>query len=87
MPTGPSATLLVTLRESLQETPVPAITLDDPFDPAEFGDVFAKPLAQLADDPDAIDLEYGTHDVAITITMNGIDYLVRVSPVGATVED
>lgn len=59
--------------------------LQDPFDPAEFGDVFAEPLANLADEPEDVELDYGTHDVQFTITMHGIDYLVRVAP--ADLED
>lgn len=56
--------------------------LHDPFDPAEFGDVFAEPLAKFADEPEEVDLDYGTHDVKFTITMHGIDYLVQVVPAG-----
>lgn len=58
------------------------LKLHDPFDPAEFGDVFAESISKLADEPQEVDLDYGTHDVQFTITMQGIDYLVRVVPAG-----
>lgn len=61
--------------------------MDDPFDPDEFGDLFAEALESLCDDGTEIDLSLGGHTAELSITVGSIDYLVRISPVGLPADD
>jgi hypothetical protein len=55
-----------------------APVLANPFDPDEFGDIFAEALAPLCDPDTDIDLELDTDSADCFITMCGVDYRVTI---------
>lgn len=54
--------------------------MHDPFDPDEFGDVFAEALQSIADAGAEIEGVSYLHTFECTVTMGGIDYVVTVVP-------
>jgi hypothetical protein len=53
--------------------------LSDPFDPYEFGDMFAVALAALCDQGTDIDLIYDADNCECVLTVGGVDYRVRIA--------
>lgn len=51
-----------------------------PFEPENFGDMFADKLFELADDGSEIDCAYGEHHFECLVLVRGIEYRVTVLP-------
>jgi hypothetical protein len=54
----------------------------DPFNPDEFGNVFVAALEQIADYPDEIDVGSHTHTFTCDLDVQGVRYMVTVTPYG-----
>lgn len=52
--------------------------LSDPFNPDEFGDLFAEALSVLCDDGTAVDVEFDTESADCLLTVGGVDYRVTI---------
>ena len=53
----------------------------DPFNPDEFGDVFAEALSKIADDGE-VDCAFGERAWEGLLSIGGINYRVRIIPDG-----
>ena len=54
--------------------------MEDPFDPDEFGDIFAGALSKIADPDTEIDGGSDVYAFECIVTVQGIDYKVRIIP-------
>ncbi len=53
--------------------------MNDPFDPDEFGEIFAEAMEDLCDDGTEIDCSYTAGDAELSLTMNGVEYRVTIT--------